>query len=173
MVEKSKNYNNTLNIFSLLNIKENLANKKIIDNKKLSIKKIWSCVQEPEIHSSEVVEILKDKYLSGIFYAIMKETSSFYFPKVKAASSNSLTRKYKEFEITSFSSKKNTSQFYVKLKFLVTIDKKLKYLYVGKDNNFISKELPEMINNEFQFILNSNDKFFISLQDPDTEIFIR
>ena len=63
MVDKSNNYNNTLNIFSLLNIKENLANKKIIDNKKLSIKKIWSCVQEPEIHSSEVVEILKDKYI--------------------------------------------------------------------------------------------------------------
>jgi len=59
------------------------------------------------------------------------------------------------------------------LKFLVTIDKKLKYLYVGKNNNFVSKELPVMINNEFQFMLNSDDKFFTLLKDPDTEIFIR
>ena len=62
---------------------------------------------------------------------------------------------------------------YIKLKFLVTIDKKLKYLYVGKNNNFVSKELPGMINNEFQFMLNSDDNFFTLLQDPDTEIFIR
>ena len=30
-----------------------------------------------------------------------------------------------------------------------------------------------MINNEIQFILDVNEKFFISLQDPDSEIFIR
>ena len=58
------------------------------------------------------------------------------------------------------------------MKFLVTIEKKLKYLYVGKNNNFVSKELPVMINNEFQFMLNSDDKFFTLLKDPDTEILL-
>ena len=62
---------------------------------------------------------------------------------------------------------------YVKLKFFVKIDKKIKYLYVGKNNNFLSKDLPQMINNEIQFILNLNDNFFVTLQDPETEIFIR
>ena len=173
MVEKSNYLNNTLNIFTLLNIKENLANQKLKNHKKINIKKIWNCVQNPEINSSEIKEILTNKYLTNIFYEIMRETSSFYFPKAKAAATNSLTRKCKEFEITSFSSKKNPDMLYIKLKFLVTIDKKLKYLYVGKNNHFVSKELPGMINNEFQFMLNSDDNFFTLLQDPDTEIFIR
>ena len=173
MVDKSNNLSNTLNIFALLNLKDDLANQKFKDNKKITIKKIWRCAQDPETNSAQVIEILKDKFLASIFYTIMKETSLFYFPRVKAASSNSVSRKCNEFEITAFSSKKNTNLFYIKLKFLVTIDKKLKYLYVGKNNNFLSKELPEMINNEFQFLLNSDDKFFISLQDPNTEIFIR
>ena len=173
MVEKSNHLNNTLNIFALLNIKENLASPELKDNKKINIKKIWNCVQNPEINSSEIKAILKNKYQANIFYSIMRETSLFYFPKAKAASTNSPTRKCKDFEITSFSSKKNIDIFYIKLKFLVTIDKKLKYLYVGKNNNFVSKELPGMINNEFQFMLNSDDNFFTLLQDPDTEIFIR
>ena len=173
MVEKSNYLNNTLNIFTLLNIKENLANQKLKNHKKINIKKIWNCVQNPEINSPEIKAILKNKYQANIFYSIMRETSLFYFPKAKAASTNSPTRKCKDFEITSFSSKKDNDIFYIKLKFLVTIDKKLKYLYVGKNNNFLSKELPEMINNEFQFMLNSDDQFFISLQDPHTEIFIR
>ena len=53
----------------------------------------------------------------------MRETSLFYFPKAKAASTNSPTRKCKDFEITSFSSKKDVDIFYIKLKFLVTIEK--------------------------------------------------
>ena len=59
MEEKSNHLNNTLNIFALLNIKENLASPELKDNIKINIKKIWNCVQNPEINRSEIKSILK------------------------------------------------------------------------------------------------------------------
>ena len=46
-------------------------------------------------------------------------------------------------------------------------------LYVGKDSVFISRELPKMLNNEIQLILNVNDELYKLIQDPHSEIFIR
>ena len=173
-MENNNNYlNNTLNIFTILNLKDNIKVKKISNNKTINIKKLWKLAQNPYINNSELKTVLNNKKLSQIFYKILKNTSSFYFPKVKAASSNSIERISKDFEMKSFKSKKDHKLIYIKLKFFVKIDKKIKYLYVGKNNNFLSKELPQMINNEIQFILNLNDNFFVSLQDPETEIFIR
>ena len=173
-MERNDNHlNNTLSLFAMLNFKEE---EKVVEKKqknRLNIKKIWNLALEPNTNQKELNHILADKELSEIFYKILKETSLFYFPKVRAAASNSIERISKDFEITSFSSKKYDQSIYIKLKFFVKIDKKIKYLYVGKNNNFLSKELPQMINNEIQFILNLNDKFFVTLQDPDSEIFIR
>ena len=67
MVEKSNHLNNTLNIFALLNIKQNLASQKSKDNKKINIKTIWNCVQNPEINRSEIKSILKNKYQAHVF----------------------------------------------------------------------------------------------------------
>ena len=173
-MERNDNHlNNTLSIFAMLNFKEEVKTTELSENNILNIKKIWNLALEPNNNQKELIHILADKDLSDIFYKILKNTSLFYFPKVKAAASNYVERISKDFEITSFSSKKNDQSIYIKLKFFVKIDKKIKYLYVGKNKNFLSKELPQMINNEIQFILDVNEKFFISLQDPDSEIFIR
>ena len=173
-MENNNNYlNNTLNIFTILNLKDNIKSKKTFNNNAINVKKLWKLAQNPYINNPELKAVLNDKELSKIFFKILKDTSLFYFPKVRAASSNSLERISKDFEITSFLSKKDQKLIYVKFKFFVKIDKKIKYLYVGKNNNFMFKELPQMINNEIQLILNLNDNFFVLLQDPDTEIFIR
>ena len=102
-----------------------------------------------------------------------KNLKNFYFPKINAASSDTIQRSCAEFEISSFPSKKNNNLCYIKLKFLVTIDKKIKHLYVGNNQNFIFKELPEMINYEIQFILDKKEDLFKLIQDPNAEIFIR
>lgn len=173
-MENKGNYlNNTLNIFSILNYKDNINVKKTSSKDKINIKKLWELAQNPYEKNFYLKIVLNDKELSKIFYKILKDSSLFYFPKVNAASSNSIERKSKDFEIISFSSKKDHKSIYIKLKFFVKIDKRIKNLYVGKNNNFLSKELPRMINNEIQFILNLNDSFFVLLQDPDSEIFIR
>ena len=57
----------------------------------------------------------KIMYSRTLFYKILKDTSLFYFPKVKAASSNSVERISKDFEITSFASKKDYELIYIKL----------------------------------------------------------
>ena len=173
-MERNDNHlNNTLSIFAMLNFKEEVKTTEISENNTLNIKKIWNLALEPNNNQKELNQILADKDLSDILYKMLKYTSLFYFPKVKAAASNYVERISKDFEITSFSSKKNDQSIYIKLKFFVKIDKKIKYLYVGKNHNFQSKKLPQMIGNEIQFILNVNENFFISLQDPDSEIFIR
>jgi hypothetical protein len=173
-MENKGNYlNNTLNIFSILNYKDNFDVKKSSSKDKINIKKLWELAHNPYKKNSDLKIVLNDKQLSSMFYKILKDSSLFYFPKVNAASSNSIERKSKDFEIISFSSKKDKRSIYIKIKFFVKIDKTIKNLYVGKKNNFLYKELPRMINNEIQFILNLNDSFFILLQDPDSEIFIR
>ncbi|MDC3140429.1 hypothetical protein OBA40_03630 [Alphaproteobacteria bacterium] len=173
MENESSYLNNTLNIFTILDLKDSNNSKKISNNKKLNIKKLWDIAQNPYINDPNLKKVLNDQELSKIFHNILKDTSLFYFPVVKAASSNTVERISKDFQITSFSSKKNYELIYIKLKFFVKIDKKIKYLYVKKNNQLLSKELPQMINNEIQFILNQNDNFFVSLKDPNTEIFIR
>ena len=173
MENKNDYLNNTLNIFTILNLKDANNSKKISNNNKINIKKLWEIAQNPYINDPELEKVLNDQELSKIFHKILKDTSLFYFPVVRAASSNTVERISKDFQITSFSSKKNHELIYIKLKFFVKIDKKIKYLYVKKNNQLSSKELPQMINNEIQFILNQNDNFFVSLKDPNTEIFIR
>ena len=173
-MENKNNYlNNTLNIFTILNLKDKKNSKNTSNNKKMNIKKLWNIAQNPHLNNSDLKKVLLDQELSKMFNKILKDTSLFYFPKVKAASSNTIERISKDFQITSFLSKKDHKLIYINLNFFDKIDKKIKYLYVGKNNNFLSKELPQMINNEIQFILNLNDNFFVSLQDPETEIFIR
>ena len=173
-MENKNNYlNNTLNIFTILNLKDKKNSKNTSNNKKMNIKKLWNIAQNPHLNNSDLKKVLLDQELSKMFNKILKDTSLFYFPKVKAASSNTIERISKDFQITSFLSKKDHKLIYIKLNFFGKIDKKIKYLYVKKNNKFLFKELPKMINNEIQFILDQNDNFFVSLQDPDTEIFIR
>ena len=173
-MEKNDNHlNNTLNIFSMLNFKEEEKTYKKNEKNRLNMKKLWSLALELNPNQKELNQILVDKELSKIFYKILKDTSLFYYPKVKAAASTSINRKSKYFEIISIISNKNPKIVYIKFKFLIAIDKVMNNLYVGKNSVFISRELPKMLNNEIQLILNVNDELYKLIQDPHSEIFIR
>ena len=111
-MERNDNHlNNTLSIFAMLNFKEEVKTTEISENNTLNIKKIWNLALEPNNNQKELNQILADKDLSDIFYKMLKNTSLFYFPKVKAAASNYVERISKDFEITSFSSKKMINLF--------------------------------------------------------------
>lgn len=173
-MEKNDNHlNNTLNIFALLNFKEEKKSTKNIEKDGFNIKKLWNLALNPNINQKELNKIIADKELSEIFFKILKDTSLFYYPKAKAAASKTINRKSKDFEIISRVSNKNPKNVYIKLKFLVVIDKIMNNLYVGKQSVFISRELPKMINNEIQFIINVDDDLYGLLKDPHCEIFIR
>lgn len=124
-MENKNNYlNDTLNIFTILNLKDNIETKKISNNNKINVKKLWEVAENPYVNNPDLKNILNDKLLSKVFYKILKDSSLFYFPKVKAASSNSVERISKDFEITSFASKKDYELIYIKLKFLLKLIKK-------------------------------------------------
>ena len=85
-MENKKNYlNNTLNIFTILNLKDNIKEKKTVNNNTINIKKLWKLAENPYINDPDLKIVLNDKKLSQIFYKILKDTSLFYFPKVNAA----------------------------------------------------------------------------------------
>ena len=93
-MEKNDNHlNNTLNIFSMLNFKEEEKTYKKNEKNRLNMKKLWSLALELNPNQKELNQILVDKELSKIFYKILKDTSLFYYPKVKAAASTSINRK--------------------------------------------------------------------------------
>lgn len=173
-MERNDNHlNNTLNLFAMLNFKEEEKATGKSEKNRFNIKKLWNLALEPNTNQKELNEILADKELSEIFYKILKDTSLFYYPKAKAAASTSINRRSKYFEIISIISKKDPKIVYIKFKFLIAIDIVMNNLYVGKDSIFISRELPKMLNNEIQFVLNVDDDLYKLIQDPHSEIFVR
>jgi len=90
-----------------------------------------------------------------------------------AASSNIKNRKTKDFEIHLNQSNKDNDIIYLKIIVKKKIDKTLKNLYVGKDNNFESIDLPKIIDKQAQIMIKKSDKIYQMVVDPDTEIFIR
>ena len=102
-MERNDNHlNNTLNLFAMLNFKEEEKATGKSEKNRFNIKKLWNLALEPNTNQKELNEILADKELSKIFYKILKDTSLFYYPKAKAAASTSINRRSKYFEIISF-----------------------------------------------------------------------
>ena len=150
--EKKVNTRNTYNISEIYNLAKNLSNLK--NNKDLDL-------------------ILKNKTLSKIFFNFMKMNSVLYMPPSIAASSILEKRNSPECEIVINTSNKNDEIVYIRLSLKKKIEKKVNYLYAGKLNKFTKFKLPNMIDNEVQFMVKKNDLLYDLIIDPNSEIFIR
>ena len=54
-MENNNNYlNNTLNIFTILNLKDNIKSKKTFNNNAINVKKLWKLAQNPYIHDPDL-----------------------------------------------------------------------------------------------------------------------
>ena len=103
----------------------------------------------------------------------MKMNSELYMPPSIAASSILEKRNSPECEIIINTSNKNDEIVYIRLSLKKKIEKKVNYLYAGKLNKFTKLKLPNMIDNEVQFIVKKNDLLYDLIIDPNSEIFIR
>ncbi len=144
-------------------------------NKKLSVNDIWNVsMHSADIKNKEILnKILSNKNYSKIFYNFFKKQSELHMPQSIAASSNIKNRKANDFEIHLNQSNKDNEIIYLKIIVKKKIDKTLKNLYVGKDNNFESIDLPKIIDKQAQIMIKKSDKIYQMVVDPDTEIFIR
>ena len=103
----------------------------------------------------------------------MKMNSEFYIPQSIAASSILKKRNSPECEIAINTSNKNNEIAYIRLSLKKKIEKKVNYLYACKLNKFTKFKLPNMIDNEVQFMIRKNDPLYALITDPSSEIFIR
>ena len=178
MTKKSNEFSmkeKLINTFVSISHKEDHGKINFNYNKKLSVNDIWNVsMHSADLENKEILnKILSNKNYSKIFYNFFKKYSDLYMPQSMAASSNIKNRKTKDFEIHLNQSNKDNDIIYLKIIVKKKIDKTLKNLYVGKDNNFESIDLPKIIDKQAQIMIKKSDKIYQMVVDPDTEIFIR
>ncbi len=175
MSKRSIRKQNVINNFFALSYLNVDSEKKINTKKIHNISEIYNLAKNlSSLKNNEDLNlILKNKALSKIFFNFMKMNSEFYIPQSIAASSILKKRNSPECEIAINTSNKNNEIAYIRLSLKKKIEKKVNYLYACKLNKFTKFKLPNMIDNEVQFMIRKNDPLYALITDPSSEIFIR
>jgi hypothetical protein len=144
------------------------------NNDKINIKKVWDVVLNSNKYENQINDLLKDKIFSKVFFKILNSECFIYQPKLIAASSDKVFKRFSDdLNIEIIKSNKNSNSYYLIITLLKDFKLPLLNLYVICQNNSLCKKISGFNNKKAQMIINKNDEFFDLITNPEAEIFIR
>ena len=173
-MNNNKKITDTFIALNYLHLAENYKSKINNKNHKINIQKIWDVLLNPEKYNDSMNMLFANKTFSEIFYKILKNNSLFFQTKLIAASSEQVKKRVSDdFEVEIVESNKNKNIVYIIVKLLKDVQKPISNLYVICNDEISTIEIPLIIDNQFQIILQKDHKFYNLISHPEAEIFIR